>query len=143
MQTKRLISLGVLIVAAVGGCANSTQIESRKGASSALQERKSDRFRPVVRTVGATPADEVRRCEQNGGKIERRSLGQRFEVCVVPFRDAGSRCTDNSQCEGACIADAVSRTRVASTGRCQADNDPYGCFSELVNGKTDELVCVD
>jgi hypothetical protein len=64
-------------------------------------------------------------------------------MCVVAYKDAGKVCSDSSQCEGRCIGDRDETPpgqRVA--GRCEADNDPCGCTTEII-GSVPRTICVD
>ena len=66
------------------------------------------------------------------------------ELCVQPYSDAGQACTDSSQCEGACVTDAMEAAAGESvTGQCQADNRPFGCFAELEQGRPVRGICID
>jgi hypothetical protein len=83
-------------------------------------------------------------CSAAGGKI-RNVCRRQVPACVVPFPDAGQRCTDNSQCKGKCIVDSdhVPAPNENVVGRCQQDDDPCGCKIEVVNGKIGGGACVD
>jgi putative hemolysin len=80
-------------------------------------------------------------CEQSGGTVQRRGrIG--MEQCVHRFADAGKTCTDKAQCEGKCVASAVSPDTPA-VGQCQADDKLYGCYAEVRDGKAPAAICVD
>jgi len=82
-------------------------------------------------------------CRAGGGEVAVRGRLQ-AELCVQPFADAGQSCTDNSQCEGACVTDnmeAPDGERV--TGQCQADDRPFGCFAEVEQGRPVRGICID
>lgn len=81
-------------------------------------------------------------CVQSGGYVERAGLlgGER---CTTPFSDAGLVCTDSGQCQGQCRGDLNSDTGAQTTGVCQANDNPFGCFTEVVNGQAGPGLCVD
>lgn len=108
---------------------------------------------PPARPVPETTTD-VAACSARGGEIRR--IGRlQAPTCVVRYADAGKRCTDGSQCLGDCRAEAdmpapptssaaPARTPVPATreGRCQADSNPFGCYTRLEGGEGVTL-CVD
>jgi hypothetical protein len=87
-------------------------------------------------------------CRARGGEL--RQIGRmQTPSCVIRYADAGKRCTDGSQCQGDCRAEAdlppPGRTPAAPgvlEGRCQADSNPFGCHTRLENGQAVTL-CVD
>lgn len=94
-------------------------------------------------------------CRAQGGEIRR--IGRlQSPTCVIRYADAGKPCTDGTQCQGDCRADAnlqppaigaptPGRTPAApdaTRGRCAADSDPFGCYTRIENGRGVTL-CVD
>jgi hypothetical protein len=70
------------------------------------------------------------------------------DQCVLPYADAGKRCTDGDQCLGDCrLSEATTssfpRPGAAAVGQCQATTSPFGCFTRVENGKADAALCVD
>ena len=84
-------------------------------------------------------------CRDRGGHWGPQGLLGR-DGCVLPYADAGKRCTDGDQCLGDCRAvDGASfpRPGQAATGQCQRTTSPFGCFTRIEDGKADATLCVD
>lgn len=66
-------------------------------------------------------------------------------MCVHPYADAGTACTDNQQCDGKCVTAASDETATDGeiVGQCQADDALFGCFAEVVDGKRVRAICID
>lgn len=91
---------------------------------------------------GALSQAEKVSCVQRGGFVERAGrLGA--ERCTTPFSDAGLVCTDSGQCQGQCRGDLNSDMGASVAGVCQANDNPFGCFTEVVNGQAGPGLCVD
>jgi hypothetical protein len=91
---------------------------------------------------GALSAAEKLACVQNGGFVERAGL-LGAERCTQPFSDAGLVCTDSGQCQGQCRGTLNTDVGADVTGVCQATDNPFGCFSEVLGGKAGPGLCVD
>ncbi|MGJ8560061.1 MAG: hypothetical protein ACSHX3_07475 [Litorimonas sp.] len=91
---------------------------------------------------GALSPTEKLACVQSGGFVERAGL-LGAERCTTPYSDAGLVCTDSAQCQGQCRADLSSDIGAHVSGVCQANDNPFGCFSEVVNGQAGPGLCVD
>jgi len=69
--------------------------------------------------------------------------------CIVKAHDGGKPCTDGKQCStGSCLyrGDTLLVERKSHgglMGTCAADNNGFGCFQRLVNGKIAESYCAD
>ena len=75
-------------------------------------------------------------CLARGGSWEARGLPYigRPKSCELITSDTGKRCTDSSQCEGACLALAGEKDGAAATGSC-SHHAPYsGSFPQVVHG---------
>lgn len=82
-------------------------------------------------------------CQADGGIVERAGL-LGAERCTRPYSDAGKLCTDSGQCEGGCRSDDLSPDSGEPVmGVCQADDNPFGCYTEIVDGRADHAICVD
>jgi hypothetical protein len=83
-------------------------------------------------------------CAARNGEIRQEGLLGTWR-CVVPYADAGKACRDKADCEGKCLlspeSDAV--TGAEATGVCQANDSPFGCYAEIVDGKVQAALCVD
>lgn len=81
-------------------------------------------------------------CEIKGGSYGPAGmLGA--DYCTMPYADAGMSCTDNAQCEGLCLAGRFDAAGYQGSGLCQADDNPFGCHSSIVNGEIQPGLCVD
>ncbi|MDO1559474.1 hypothetical protein Q0812_08540 [Brevundimonas sp. 2R-24] len=80
-------------------------------------------------------------CAARGGSMMAAGMLGRVQ-CVVPYSDAGRRCTDGAQCQGDCRADLEAGPE-AREGRCQADSRPFGCYAVMENGRAGPALCVD
>lgn len=84
-------------------------------------------------------------CAVRGGRMQPVGRMQTIQ-CVAPYADAGKRCTDSDQCAGQCrVPDGAARPAqgAAVVGRCQADDNPFGCFTRVEDGKAEATLCVD
>ncbi len=84
-------------------------------------------------------------CRDRGGHWGPQGLLGR-DGCVLPYADAGKRCTDGDQCLGDCRAvesTSFPRPGQSATGQCQANTSPFGCFTRVENGKAEAALCVD
>ena len=92
-------------------------------------------------------AAERQSCTATGGTVSRQGLAG-FEMCVLPYADAGKVCSDSSECLGQCRAQILntpqqSEATQAVKGQCQANNIPFGCHSEIISGTAQPGLCVD
>lgn len=89
---------------------------------------------------------DVEACEAGGGEVRAEGL-LGAPRCVTPYPDAGEICSDASDCEGRCLgADDVTDFDAPdgeARGICEADDSPFGCFSEIRNGVAEAMICVD
>jgi hypothetical protein len=85
---------------------------------------------------------ERNQCLKTGGKVERAGiLGA--ERCTRPFTDGGMSCLDSSQCQGQCRTSLDTPAGTPVTGTCQINDNPFGCFAEVVAGRAGAGLCVD
>ena len=89
-------------------------------------------------------AAEHEACMAKGGMVERRGMMQ-TELCVVPYADAGKACTDSDQCQAQCIAEGAVGTPPGETtaGICQRDDQLFGCFGVVEDGRIENGICLD
>ena len=85
---------------------------------------------------------DVAQCEANGGEVMPVCLSG-VPACVTPYADAGQACSDSSECEGMCLYEGSPDLDAEVTGSCQRDDNPCGCFGEVVDGKAQVALCVD
>lgn len=101
---------------------------------------------PGVPGLELSDADR-RACEAQGGTVRRAGmLGG--ETCIRPYADGGKACTDSAQCEGECreregLGAPASDPQAPVAGVCQADDNPFGCYSVIENGVVAYGICVD
>lgn len=83
-------------------------------------------------------------CAAKGGEVRQEGMLGTYR-CTVPYADAGKTCTDKSDCEGKCLLppESEAATGEAATGACQANDSPFGCYAEIVDGKIAAALCVD
>lgn len=97
-------------------------------------------------SLAAEPAADAsaEACAARGGELRRAGrLGAMR--CVISFSDAGQPCTDGAQCQGDCrLADDAKRALSGeATGVCQANDDPFGCYTTVDAGQAGPTICVD
>ena len=80
--------------------------------------------------------------EMLGGKVERGGILD-SERCTMPYSDAGKVCIDSSNCSGKCVVDSSNQNNGAFSGTCQIDDNPFGCYAEVVAGEAQPALCVD
>ena len=81
-------------------------------------------------------------CAAKGGKVVPVCLRQE-PFCLIPYSDAGKRCTDKSQCRGDCLYDGADEPKGRVVGACQRNNVPCGCFRTVVKGRIARGICAD
>lgn len=83
-------------------------------------------------------------CADKGGEIRQEGMLGTWR-CRVPYADAEKACQDKADCEGKCLLPPASEaaTGEAATGACQANDSPFGCYAEVVEGKVAAALCVD
>ena len=65
-------------------------------------------------------------------------------ACVIPYPDAGTACSDKSDCLGMCKANDDSTVGQLATGTCQRNNqDIFGCYNEVKGGAVAAGMCFD
>lgn len=112
---------GIALVAVASACAQPT--EQRGSAPSRLGQLQTE-------------------CRAKGGSVSASGLRAQPH-CVVPTKDANRPCSDSAECQAGCIA--VQPTPPAGTplGRCKPNDEPFGCFAEVLNGRVQPMLCVD
>ena len=92
----------------------------------------------------ATKAERAE-CEAAGGVVGPGGmLG--YDQCVQPYADAGKACKGSEDCEGRCLLSADSDDDMGQPtddGVCQADDSPFGCYTEVNDGVAQYAICVD
>ena len=102
---------------------------------------------PVIEPEGPQfnrplPATDRLACIASGGIVERAGmLGH--ERCTKSYSDANMSCTDSNQCQGRCLSETGENEQTGVIGKCQATDNPFGCFTEVKNGRTEFGLCVD
>jgi len=88
---------------------------------------------------GSGPCDdkpEGARCSESTG-----GFGQ--QICLCETDDSGKTCTDSSECEGACVAEASDSMCEAQTqGTCSSVTPLFGCYCR-VDSESVAVICVD
>ncbi len=104
-----------------------------------VQPRTIDDLR--AQSLAAIDADA---CAAQGGEVRQEGMLGTYR-CTVPYADAGTACSDKSDCEGRCLLPPGSDAAhgEAATGACQANDSPFGCYAEILGGRVAAAVCVD
>ena len=77
-------------------------------------------------------------CRRKGGEIRDVCITQ-MPACVTPYPDAGAPCRDSSECGGQCrYVGEEAEIGMEVVGECQEDDDPCGCFAEVVDADATE-----
>jgi putative hemolysin len=102
---------------------------------------------PPAVTDPAKPVQsaEAGACAARGGTLKAVGRLQSMQ-CIMPYADAGKRCTDGDQCQGDCRVEGnngIAEGRAVSAGVCQVDSDRFGCFTTVEDGKAAATLCVD
>jgi hypothetical protein len=90
----------------------------------------------------------LRQCAAMGGTVREVGLA-RARACVIPYADAGKRCSDDSECIGRCLIEQWEGDHPpvpgdAAAGRCERTNQTFGCSAEIRGGKlATPFVCID
>lgn len=98
--------------------------------------------RPFAVEGEIATAAERAQCDSLGGEIQRAGL-LGWEHCILPYADAGKTCSDSAECEGRCLVNEMTDTGTALSGTCQADSNPFGCYTEMEDGEAGMAICVD
>lgn len=90
----------------------------------------------------ATPAERAR-CEAAGGTVQRAGmLG--WENCIQTFADGGEACSDSSDCMGECRnTGEFAEAGTPATGQCTVNDNVFGCYQTIENGRAGGALCVD
>jgi hypothetical protein len=92
-------------------------------------------------------------CEAKNGEWGR--VGLRLtEVCNLPTADAGKICSDQSDCEGDCLAELsevdyekltknTGKEVIVTKGKCTAWKVTMGCNAYVKNGRVEGIMCAD
>ena len=110
---------------------------------SAEQRSEKPTYERIV-FAGETPTDEERAtCEAVGGTIEMAGrLG--WQRCLQTFSDGGETCSDTSDCMGKCLKDGnFADVGAPATGKCAPNDNPFGCYQEIIDGVAVSGICVD
>ena len=91
------------------------------------------------------PADQ-KACVDFGGTYQQAGLLGAYN-CFVDYDDGGKTCSDASDCQGRCFATFAHSydpdAPGGHTGTCAANDSPFGCRSEIVEGVVQPGLCVD
>jgi len=105
--------------------------------------------------VAMIPYDAPRdQCTARGGIFHPEGIAlARAPICVTPYADGGTRCTDSSQCIGRCLVDLAPRNwndplprrGAPAVGSCEPGNATGGtCTAEVRRGGiASPVVCAD
>ncbi len=80
---------------------------------------------------------EADKCREQGGRYDNEN-----ETCIMVTSDRGSPCSDNSECEGWCLADEDDTLGEEKMGYCSDDFNPNSCF-KFIDGGIVNSICMD
>lgn len=128
--------ISALLLLGLIACSNNNSDGSSIRRPSAPSENSSVAPADGKSTANATTAQT---CKAQGGSWQPVCmLGRNY--CILSYADAGKACTDSSQCQGKCL---VVPDRIQTTGQCQLNNNPCGCFSTMEHGQPQPGLCID
>ncbi len=103
------------------------------GQEKTIEEMRAESLASIDRTA----------CEGAGGQVRQEGMLGMYR-CVKPYADAGKPCRGKADCEGQCRFEGEAPADGADvTGVCQRDDSPFGCYSEVEDGKLTGGICVD
>lgn len=83
------------------------------------------------------------KCIAQKGVYSQAGLMGRYR-CIKQYSDANKICNDKSECQGKCLANNISAPMGGKvTGKCQANDNPFGCYSEIIKNVQQPGLCVD
>lgn len=128
MRPVALVSLAMAALTLLGGCM----------AMSVASARAKARLSPAQQAE----------CRAKGGTVG--GVGMfGTPACIIPYSDAGKVCRDRADCQGECIAEldgapgSGPRQGDPLTGQCQKNDQQFGCFATVVDGKAGQALCAD
>jgi putative hemolysin len=82
------------------------------------------------------PITEATTCKEQGGTwiVGSSEFGAK---CILPYADAGKKCTSSNQCEGDCVTNVISQ--LGKEGICQKNDGTQGCFNPI---ESDRFKCL-
>lgn len=139
MLWKGLIPGLLLLISA--SCAVAREQSSAELDARAEHQVSPSRISTTLKMGDRWVSDEE--CQEIGGEIRRVCRSQGL-MCVMSYADAGAPCKDSSDCEGQCRYEGE-ELEVGTTvvGECQDDDDPCGCWVEVIGGRTTGFTCAD
>ena len=90
-------------------------------------------------------------CEMRGGEWGPIGIFPE-EECNLPTSDSGKTCSNQDECEGACLADLSQKEEdkiikqkevIERKGKCTSWLINVGCGAHVNNGKIDGILCAD
>lgn len=82
-------------------------------------------------------------CDAEGGSWQKVGRLQ-LDACVLPSSDAGSSCTDSTQCEVACVSmNNNVKPGDQVYGVCSESTNLFGCHTYVSDGTAEHTLCVD
>lgn len=109
---------------------------------STWREQQRQKSLDAMRAAALADID-TKKCTTDGGTI--RGVGMLgTPACVIPFPDAGKTCSDESECQGSCVAPDGAPVGTSISGTCQRDtHDFFGCINTVDHGVVVAGLCAD
>ncbi len=128
MRPVALVTLAIAALTLLGGCMAMSVASTRAKSQLSAGERAE--------------------CRAKGGTVG--GVGMfGTPACIIPYSDAGKVCRDKSDCRGQCIVDLDGppgngpKAGDPATGQCQKNDQQFGCFAIVVDGRATQALCVD
>lgn len=138
LRNMSLVMLVAVVMALLlSGCLVPANTPTPAVAPTATPAPATATAAPPPSTPRPQPASE-QDCVQQGGIWGPQGKAG-LEVCNLPTSDSGNSCTDVSQCEGTCLANA---DPAATVGQCSPYTLNFGCYDIMQGGEWLTL-CVD
>ncbi|MEK7528171.1 MAG: hypothetical protein AAB592_00190 [Patescibacteria group bacterium] len=83
-------------------------------------------YRKTQNVTGLSVTSEQSKCTKQGGYW---LIGSVISRCILPYSDAGEKCTSSDQCLGQCVTNIISQ--LGKEGVCQYDTSNQGCFNAI------------
>jgi len=82
-------------------------------------------------------------CSNIGGIVKNVCM-KGIPVCIQTYKDAGKVCNDGSDCYGDCrIETKFVEEGSTTSGFCNVDDNPCGCFQLVIEGRAQHVLCTD
>ncbi len=128
--------IGCASTSPVNGNENSNDKATTEGEGKSLEEMREQAWAEIDQDA----------CKAKGGDVRAEGM-MGMPRCVTPYSDAGDICSSTSDCGGKCLGDDNVTDYNARAGEmkgvCAANDSPFGCYAEIIDGTATGFLCVD